>query len=168
MRRKFWSHRPRRRGSTRSTLCLCSPYRRLDQVGRRNATMWDAFERFMIDRDVRVVAVDQRCELGDALQIGRIAVARQEQLAASLNDAVALARPDRVHAPDVLDAKDDCDAVAAGCRHDLGQGWVGACSPPRPAPACTRLGALLLLWCATESPVSRPAPQRMARRSVYR
>lgn len=104
---------------------LCSPCRRFDQVCRCDAAMWDGFKRFVIDGDVRVVAVDQGSELGNTLQVGGVAVATQEQLAASLHDAVALARPDRVHAPDVLDAKDDCDAVAAGCRHDLGQGMGG-------------------------------------------
>ena len=60
-----------------------------------------------------MVAVDQGSELRDALQVGSIAVTRQEQLAASLHDAVALARPDRLHAIDVLHAEDDRDAVSS-------------------------------------------------------
>ena len=79
----------------------------------------------MIDGDVRVVAVDQGSELGYTLQVGGVAVPTQEQLAASLHDAVALARPDRVHALDVLHAEDDRDAVATGCGHEFGQGMDG-------------------------------------------
>ena len=75
--------------------------------------MWDGFERFVIDGDVRVVAVDQGSELGYTLQVDGVAVATQEQLAASLHDAVALAGPDRVHALDVLHAEDDPDAVSS-------------------------------------------------------
>lgn len=74
--------------------------------------MWNGFERFVIDRDVRVVAVDQGSELRYTLQVGGVALATQEQLTASLHDAVALAGPDRVHALDVLHAEDDCDVVS--------------------------------------------------------
>ena len=87
--------------------------------------MWDGFERFVIDRDVRVVAVDQGSELGYTLQVGGVAVATQEQLTASLHDAVSLARPDCVRALDVLHAEDDRDAVTAGCGHEFGQGMDG-------------------------------------------
>lgn len=87
--------------------------------------MRDGFERFVIDGDVRVVAVDQGSELRYTLQVGGVAVPTQEQLAASLHDAVALARLDRVHALDVLHAEDDRDAVAASCGHELGQGMDG-------------------------------------------
>ena len=104
---------------------LCSPCCRFDQVSRCDAAMWDGFERFVIDRDVRVVAVDQGSELGYTLQVGGVAVATQEQLAASLHDAVSLARPDCVRALDVLHAEDDRDAVTAGCGHEFGQGMDG-------------------------------------------
>ena len=98
----------------------------------------------MIDGDVRVVAVDQGSELGYTLQVGGVAVATQEQLAASLHDAVALAGPDRVNALDVLHAEDDRDAVAAGCGHEFWQGMDGGTSS---RASMHRLCTLLPLSC---------------------